>query len=1179
MNQSSDTLYKRLFKASQDKVVVLRPGSFEIIAVTDEYLKATNTNEAELLGKTLLQVFPDNPEHFGSVWSQHTLRSLQRVQSLRKKDMTGPLRYPVLLASGVIEERLYSQVNIPVLDDSGEIEFITHREHDVTSIIQQGKELKHANTIDVDLNEISEQSNELRKTYTKLQEENARSLAAQSLLHIGTWEYDVGTGKLNCSAAMFDIYDVPAEKEAPGVEKYLERVHPDDRETVRLVYRSFSDEHGSQIVFEHRVLVRNGGVKNIKVVGERHMSLDGEIVVGYVQDITPFVTARTKLDQAESLLRLTEKKMQVGGWRVILDSEKITWTAQTAAIHGMPDSYLPTNVTQAVEHYAPEYRDLILSVFELCATKGRAFDVICQLNKPDGQRPWVRVIGEAERDCQGKVIAVQGAFQDITTLRRAETGAERAETLRINMLESISDAFFALNGTWNFTYLNHQASVLLNRSAKQLLGKEIWTEFPGAVDSQFQQEYKMAVETKQTARFQAFFPPLNKWFDVSAYPMSGGLAVYFRDITSALEHQQRLRLVESALARQNDIVMITEANSLDEPHGPRIVYVNDAFERLTGYSKREAIGRTPRMLQGSGTSSETLGNIRDALEKKMPIRCELLNYNKLGEPYWLELDIAPLFDEEGQCTHFVAVERDITQRKQQEFQLALAQERFELISKAANDVIRDWDLVTDKIWWSDSVTDVFGYAVSKLEPESESWTQRIHPDDLDCVLRTIQRVIKGKKESWQKEYRFIKSNGQVAFVNDRGFVVRDANGKAVRMVGSMLDVTARMDMEMRLRESQKLEAVGHLTGGVAHDFNNLLTVIMGNAEMMAQMVKNKNLLLMAQMTLKAAQRGAELTSRLLAFARRQPLNPTPTDLNQVAEAFRELIRRTLPEDIALELTTDSDPCIAVIDVSELDTALLNLVVNARDAMPEGGKLTIETSNTTLDKQHTAHLSDVVPGDYVMICITDTGVGMNSETLSRAVDPFFTTKSVGEGSGLGLSMVFGFTKQSGGHLTIDSSLENGTTVKLYFPRVAQISDVGQLNLQAKQQPLLQEGTEHILIVEDDALVLKQLETQLRSLGYCVSSASSGADALKILMENNNISLLLTDIILSGGINGRELADRAHAISPSLKVLYSSGYSGKTIVDKGMRRDEGVNFLGKPYSRFELATKVRWVIEGE
>ncbi len=382
------------------------------------------------------------------------------------------------------------------------------------------------------------------------------------------------------------------------------------------------------------------------------------------------------------------------------------------------------------------------------------------------------------------------------------------------------------------------------------------------------------------------------------------------------------------------------------------------------------------------------------------------------------------------------------------------------------------------------------------------------------------------------------------------------------------------ELDRKLRQAQKMEAVGQLTGGVAHDFNNLLTVIIGNSELVAEGLKDRpRLRQMVAMTVKAAERGAELTGRLLAFSRRQPLDPSPTDVNRQIADMDPMLRRTLGEHVEIELVRGGGLWNAMIDPGQLENAILNLCLNARDAMPKGGRLTIETANAHLDAAYAASQTEVEPGQYVMVAVSDTGTGMDAATLERAFEPFFTTKDVGKGSGLGLSMVYGFVKQSRGHVRIYSEPGHGTTVKLYLPR-ATAEDAAA---SPAPPPSLQRGSGRILLVEDDALVRGNAAEQLRSLGYDVVEARNGPEALAALERGEPVDLLFTDVVMPGGMNGRALAEAAQKLRPGLPVLYTSGYTENAIVHHG-RLDRGVDLLAKPYRLQELAAKISAVLRG-
>jgi signal transduction histidine kinase/GAF domain-containing protein len=400
--------------------------------------------------------------------------------------------------------------------------------------------------------------------------------------------------------------------------------------------------------------------------------------------------------------------------------------------------------------------------------------------------------------------------------------------------------------------------------------------------------------------------------------------------------------------------------------------------------------------------------------------------------------------------------------------------------------------------------------------------------------------------------------------------VRDKSGHDYGRIWTFRDITQARQLEEQFRQSQKMESIGQLTGGIAHDFNNLLTVIQGCSEFLAEEVQqNPRLHKMATMILDAARRGADLTHRMLAFARRQALQPTSVEVNRLLAGMDGFLRRTLSADIEIVMLPAAQDCRALVDLTQLESAILNLCVNARDAMSGGGKLIIETALTTLDAAYAELYHDVPPGDYVLITVSDTGCGIPPENLARVFDPFFTTKEVGKGTGLGLSMVYGFVKQSQGHIRIYSEPGQGTSVKLYLPVAGQQSQAAP----AAETPLADlHGTEVVLLVEDNAPVRDYAQVQLALLGYTVLDAENGQQALQVIRDHPEIDLLFTDLVMPGGLNGHQLALQAAELRPNLKVLYTSGYAEQAVLHQGLLT-RGVHLLNKPYTRRELALKLR------
>jgi signal transduction histidine kinase/ActR/RegA family two-component response regulator len=427
-------------------------------------------------------------------------------------------------------------------------------------------------------------------------------------------------------------------------------------------------------------------------------------------------------------------------------------------------------------------------------------------------------------------------------------------------------------------------------------------------------------------------------------------------------------------------------------------------------------------------------------------------------------------------------------------------------------------------------------------------------------------------------YGFVAAMSALALLIASAFVLRQTDLWRQATADLQATAAAQARTEEQLRQSQKMEAVGRLTGGVAHDFNNLLTVVMGSLDLLKRRLKDgdERQMRLVDNALEGANRAASLTHRLLAFSRQQPLEPKALDANKLVSGMSELLRRTLGESIEIETVLAGGLWPTFADPNQLESALLNLAVNARDAMPDGGKLTIETANGHLDEAYAAIRPDVTAGQYVMVCVSDTGTGMSPDVVARAFEPFFTTKPIGKGTGLGLSQVYGFAKQSFGHVTIYSEPGQGTTIKLYLPRHSGQSEaVAETTPQTVEPVFKGGGDQTVLVVEDEDLVRQFSVAALSEAGYRVLDAADGARALEIIDAHPEIALLFTDVVLMGAFNGRTLADAALKRRPDLKVLFTTGYTRNAIIHHG-RLDEDVDFIGKPFNTPALVAKVRSVL---
>ncbi|WP_237482803.1 PAS domain-containing protein [Lichenibacterium dinghuense] len=650
-------------------------------------------------------------------------------------------------------------------------------------------------------------------------------------------------------------------------------------------------------------------------------------------------------------------------------------------------------------------------------------------------------------------------------------------------------------------------------------------------------------------------------------------------------------------------MVITDPRRADNP----IVFANDAFCRLTGYPREEIVDRNCRFLQGPDTDPDTVREIRDAVRAELPVKADILNYRKDGEPFWSRLLMAPVRDGAGTLSHFFASQVDVTAERRQvegletdktallaEVTRALqGQQKIESQLRQLNDTLeqqvaaRTRDL--DRVWRNARdllvVADMSG-TVLAVNPATASILGRserdmvgasvvtfLHPDDRP---RLVDGVLDLDPNGTPRHAtnRCLRADGSEVWISWVSVA------EAGHIYGYGRDVTAEREQaealraaEDALRQAQKMEAVGQLTGGLAHDFNNLLTGISGSLDLLGKRLRQgrtDNLDRYIDAAQQASRRAAALTHRLLAFSRRQTLDPKLIGVDRLIDGMADLIRRTVGPAISVSVITGPETWNALVDPNQLENALLNLCINARDAMPDGGRLTVETANRVLDARGGA-VRDLEPGAYVTLSVSDTGTGMSPDVVARAFDPFFTTKPLGLGTGLGLSMIYGFAKQSGGQVRIHSHAGSGTTVTLFLPRHGgHLQHDAGAEVATDQQRA--EPGETVLIIDDEPTIRMLVSDVLAELGYASLEAGDGASGLAMLRSTGRIDLLVTDVGLPGGMNGRQVADAARALRPGLKVLFITGYAESAAVG-GTDLEAGMGVLTKPFAMDELANRIR------
>lgn len=611
----------------------------------------------------------------------------------------------------------------------------------------------------------------------------------------------------------------------------------------------------------------------------------------------------------------------------------------------------------------------------------------------------------------------------------------------------------------------------------------------------------------------------------------------------------------------------------------RIVLFNQAAERMFCCPAAAALGRSvdqflpEHLWPNHDWRVQALAQNRALAENRENLRTmgqpvEVRGLRSTGEEFPIEASIATLTV--NNVAFFTVILRDITERQQHETALRKSEQRLQMALHATNMGVWEWNATTQTTYWSPECLTIYG--VEELTDYAMILQRLIHPDDRERVAQEVTAYVHNN-QPYVVEFRTVRPHGDVRWLLSRGNPIYDGDKRLLGVIGIIQDITERIKLEEQLRQAQKMEAIGQLAGGVAHDFNNLLTVINGYSTLLLSKLPEDDRSRGALKHIQdAGERAAALTRQLLAFSRKQLLDPRVVDLNKIIVEIESMLRRLIGEDIALITLLMANNSRVKVDPHQIEQVVLNLAINARDAMPRGGKLTLETRNVVLDEAYSRLHSEVKPGSYVRLALTDTGEGIPPEVRNRIFEPFFTTKTAGKGTGLGLATVFGIVKQSEGHIKVYSEVGVGSCFKVYLPLVCETA----VETAKPTAPVVVEGSETVLLVEDDAAVRKIAKLALEEHGYQVIEAEDGAHALALVQaQRDPIQLLVTDVVMPN-LGGGSLVQQLYRQLPTLKTLYMSGYTDDAVVRHSILHEEGA-FISKPFSPLALAQKVREVLD--
>ncbi len=996
---------------------------------------------------------------------------------------------------------------------------------------------------------------------------------SQRVAEIGSWKIDLPPWQVTWSDETYRVYRVSPDSFVPSMESLIGLLHPDDRGTMEEWARACeAGEKPSDIEF--RAIHPDGSIRIINGRGELELAGTNPVrMIGTAQDITERKRAEEALRRTESSLEHAQAQAHLGSWEIDLATQTAEWSREMFRIYGLdPAGPLPT-VSEFFKLIARDDTDRLVEVSRRALEQDEPIEAEFRTVPIRGETRHLLTTFARSLDSTGRVTRLTGTAWHFTDRKKAEGAlAESERKLRLHV-QNTPVAVIEWDTGFCVTRWNPAAERIFGYSAAEAIGQHadliVSEGIQPVVDAVF------AALRERSGGERSTHENLTKdgrvvvcdWFNTPLTSADGtviGVASLVQDVTESRRAEEALRESEERFRSTFEQAGVGIAHIA--PDGRRL-RVNQKLCDIVGYASEELLQMSFQDLtEPDNLATDVEGQRRLLAGEIATYSVEKRYIRKDGSRVWANLTASLVRDPAGEPDYFISVVEDISRRKEADETMRL---QAVALQSAANAI-----LITDRYgviqWINTALTATTGYTEEDAVGRNALDLLMSGVNEQESYAAVLDTLQAGKV--WQGELMNRRKDGSLYPEEQTITPVRDDGGEITHFVGVARDITERKRLEAELQQAQKMESMGQLAGGIAHDFNNLLSVINGTAVLFAEQLRSDDPLREALDEIReAADRGAALTRQLLAFSRKQILQPKVLDLGELVLGVEGMLRRLIGEDVDLTVGRPEGACNVKADPGQLEQVILNLAVNARDAMPTGGALTIETEAVDLEKAETAVSGALEPGAYVVLTVRDAGTGMGDATRLRIFEPFFTTKEVGKGTGLGLSTVQGIVQQSAGGIQVDTEPGKGTTFRIYLPRVAQVAPEA-LAGPTDGRPL---AGETILVVEDYPALRRLAVRFLQSAGYNVLEAGDGEEALQVLERHQGpVHLLVTDVVMPG-MSGRVLAERAAEVRPEIRVIFTSGYTDDDLLLRGVQA-EGAHFVAKPYTREALEGAVRTVL---